>query len=294
MSVSFNDVSCFVDTLGKKRLPKFEGRRGRSEQEGDRQDMLSQHSSSFPSNHKSDFLTAEQHSLEAIQRGHSVHFAYVTVVTRGEFLRAACALGSSLLQSHTKFARVALLSDEVAGSEKARRLLNIAGFNVLLHVNKIEQPRGAHVKFWWKEDSFTKLNVFQLTQYRKIVMLDADTVVAPGEILDHLFWLGSTFPRLHTILSHVFDNRSNLNVPWRCCVDATYAAVPEIQPVHTGHRCSHSQHDGRTWLSNIWLKLSSCDKCENFGMHRYCVKFRTSYHGSIDFVEFNTGVYVGG
>mmetsp|Transcript_10596 Transcript_10596/g.38961 ORF Transcript_10596/g.38961 Transcript_10596/m.38961 type:complete len:559 (-) Transcript_10596:15-1691(-) len=241
---------------GKRLSPRYEGLLIRSARE-----EVDIFGSSTANSYSSTLLFDRMDSAQAIRRGHQVGFAYVTVITRPEFLRAAFALGTSLLISKTLFDRVALLSDEVAGNDRARELLHTAGFNVLLRVPKIEQPAGARVIGWWKEDSFTKLNVFKLEQYKKVIMMDADTVVAPGENLDHVFWL-----------------------------NATYAAVPELQSVHSGHHCSSLRHDGRTWLNNMWLSMSSCDMCENFGMHFYCVNFRTHYHSSMNFVEFNTGI----
>ena len=114
--------------------------------------------------------------------------------------------------------------------------------------------------FILQEDSFTKLHVFNLVEYDKIIMMDADTVIAPNRNLDHLFYI-----RAH------------------------FAAMPEVRVGGLSY-CSRFHHDGRTNVSNVWLPVTTCDNCMGFGARRICATVRVNYHSKYTFVEFNTGV----
>eukprot|EP00958_Prasinococcus_capsulatus_P009599 scaffold931_cov383-Prasinococcus_capsulatus_cf.AAC.2 len=120
--------------------------------------------------------------------------------------------------------------------------LRTAGFTRVILVDLIPQPPGVdNLVGWWKEDSFTKLHVFNLVEYEKIIMMDADTVLVPEKNIDHLFHL-----------------------------QAEFAAMPEARTMGLNH-CSEFHHDGRTNISNVWLPVSTCDNCMGFGARRICV-----------------------
>ena len=58
----------------------------------------------------------------------------------------------------------------------------------MIAVDIVSTPVGKeNLAGWWKEDSFTKLEVFKLVQYDRVLLMDADTVIAQGRNLDHLF-----------------------------------------------------------------------------------------------------------
>jgi len=202
-----------------------------------------------------------QNASTSKKLGHK--FAYVTVITRGEFLRASYAFAFSLARSGTPHDIIALVGPELYGNAMIQQKLRTAGFTRVILVDLIPQPPGVdNLVGWWKEDSFTKLHVFNLVEYEKIIMMDADTVLVPEKNIDHLFHL-----------------------------QAEFAAMPEARTMGLNH-CSEFHHDGRTNISNVWLPVSTCDNCMGFGARRICVTVRIKYHDKYNFIEFNTGVVV--
>uniref|UniRef100_A0A7N0U7N5 Hexosyltransferase n=1 Tax=Kalanchoe fedtschenkoi TaxID=63787 RepID=A0A7N0U7N5_KALFE len=98
--------------------------------------------------------------------------AYVTLLYGDEFLLGVRVLGKSIRDTGSKKDLVALVSDGV--SDYAQKLLKADGWivemiSLLANPNQIRPTR-----FW---GVYTKLKIFNMTNYKKVVYLDADTIV---------------------------------------------------------------------------------------------------------------------
>jgi alpha-N-acetylglucosamine transferase len=140
---------------------------------------------------------AHMRQLNAIP--HCPKFAIVTLATQPEYLIPAYALGTSLRAQRTVWPTVALLSRALAANADVVANLTIAGFNFIHVVDTIDNParqltpeRVAELRAHGKSiqphkmDVFTKLRIFEMTQFDRILFLDADTVVTDN--VDHLLY----------------------------------------------------------------------------------------------------------
>ncbi|CAN1335186.1 Inositol phosphorylceramide glucuronosyltransferase 1 [Linum perenne] len=98
--------------------------------------------------------------------------AYVTLLYGDEFLLGVRVLGKSIRDTGSSKDMVALVSDGV--SDYAKMLLEADGWMVetislLANPNQVRPTR-----FW---GVYTKLKIFNMTNYQKVVYLDADTIV---------------------------------------------------------------------------------------------------------------------
>ena len=101
--------------------------------------------------------------------------AYVTVLY-GEFLVGVRVLGQSLKESQTERDRIVLCAPDVPDS--AKEVLAKDGWVV-----RSVQHTQSRIKF------FTKLQVWTLTEYSKLIFIDADAIVVSN--IDHLFRCGN-------------------------------------------------------------------------------------------------------
>ncbi|GAB2277622.1 Inositol phosphorylceramide glucuronosyltransferase 1 [Dionaea muscipula] len=121
--------------------------------------------------------------LGRAKRSRSTEEAYVTLLYGDEFLLGVRVLGKSIRDTGSKKDMVALVSDGV--SNYAKHLLEADGWIVEM-ISLLENPnRVRPTRFW---GVYTKLKIFNLTQYRKVVYLDADTIVILN--IDDLFKCG--------------------------------------------------------------------------------------------------------
>jgi len=129
-------------------------------------------------------------SLLALRGGRSFAVplarAIVTLATSRAYLVGTYALGTSLRRVASDVPRVLALSPELADDPAVLRNATIAGWDYVRPVVPVANPaidlgrlRQAH-----KEDIFTKLALYGLTDVRQMLYLDADTVVVRS--LDHL------------------------------------------------------------------------------------------------------------
>ncbi|RDL38128.1 uncharacterized protein BP5553_05561 [Venustampulla echinocandica] len=146
--------------------------------------------------------------------------AYATYVTGGEYLCNAVMIFESLARMESKAARLLLypntaefsLSNGV-GLEENRRLLVKArdeyGVN-LVPIKVIHKKLNYHL---W-QDSYTKLLVFNQTQYTRVLFLDSDaTVLSP---MDELFLLppcSAAMPRAYWLKKPVLTSHIMLIQP---------------------------------------------------------------------------------
>lgn len=98
--------------------------------------------------------------------------AYVTLLYGDEFVLGVRVLGKSIRDTGSTKDMVALVSDGV--SDYSKRLLQAEGWKVEL-ISLLANPNQVRPKRFW--GVYTKLKIFNMTAYRKIVYLDADTIV---------------------------------------------------------------------------------------------------------------------
>ena len=115
-------------------------------------------------------------------------YAYVTLVMLGDsYIPAAIVLAQSLINSGSEADRVVLVTNDV--SEEGKQILSMF-FNHVIPITYIEIPNWRTEKQTWRKYLnlvFTKFHVFNLTQYKKIILIDADAIVLKHP--DHIFSL---------------------------------------------------------------------------------------------------------
>lgn len=98
--------------------------------------------------------------------------AYATLLYGDEFLLGVRVLGKSIRDTGSIKDMVVLVSDGV--SDYAKRLLQADGW-IVQHISLLANPNQVRPKRFW--GVYTKLKIFNLTGYKKVVYLDADTIV---------------------------------------------------------------------------------------------------------------------
>ncbi|XP_042049732.1 inositol phosphorylceramide glucuronosyltransferase 1-like isoform X1 [Salvia splendens] len=98
--------------------------------------------------------------------------AYVTLLYGDEFLLGIRVLGKSIRDSGSTKDMVALVSDGV--SDYTKQLLQADGWMVKT-ISLLENPNQIRPTRFW--GVYTKLKIFDMTDYKKVVYLDADTIV---------------------------------------------------------------------------------------------------------------------
>ncbi|XP_058094528.1 inositol phosphorylceramide glucuronosyltransferase 1-like [Magnolia sinica] len=98
--------------------------------------------------------------------------AYVTLLYGDEFLLGVRVLGRSIRDTGSTKDMVVLVSDGV--SDYAKKLLQADGWIIEL-ISLLANPNQIRPKRFW--GVYTKLKIFNMTNYKKVVYLDADTIV---------------------------------------------------------------------------------------------------------------------
>ncbi|XP_044482389.1 inositol phosphorylceramide glucuronosyltransferase 1 isoform X1 [Mangifera indica] len=109
--------------------------------------------------------------------------AYVTLLYGDEFLLGVRVLGKSIRSTGSTKHMVVLVSDGV--SDYAKKLLQADGWKVE-EISLLSNPNQVRPKRFW--GVYTKLKIFNMTNYKKVVYLDADTVVVKN--IEDLFRCG--------------------------------------------------------------------------------------------------------
>ncbi|EYU19884.1 hypothetical protein ABFS82_06G078600 [Erythranthe guttata] len=98
--------------------------------------------------------------------------AYVTLLYGDEFLLGVRVLGKSIRDTGSNKDMVALVSDGVSLS--AQKQLQADGW-IVKTISLLENPNQVRPTRFW--GVYTKLKIFNMTEYKKVVYLDADTIV---------------------------------------------------------------------------------------------------------------------
>ncbi|KAF9225436.1 nucleotide-diphospho-sugar transferase [Gyrodon lividus] len=130
----------------------------------------------------------------------SVRYAFVTLLTSDSYLPGALAIAGALKDVHhsqpsdqqVKYETVCMVTPETLNVTTIRLLRK--AFDVVIGVEVIVQPDVEGLALLGRPDLdtvLTKLHVFRLIQYSKVIFLDAD--VLPVRPLSHLFGLDHEF-----------------------------------------------------------------------------------------------------
>lgn len=128
----------------------------------------------------------------------SIHFAFVTLVTSDSYLPGALAISGALKDVHqtephqVKYDTVCLVTPETLDITTIKLLRKT--YDIVIGVEVIGQSDPTGLNLLGRPDLdmvLTKLHVFRLTQYSKVIFLDAD--VLPLRPLSHLFHLDHEF-----------------------------------------------------------------------------------------------------
>lgn len=106
-------------------------------------------------------------------------YAYVTFVSSKEFVPAAATLMFSVAASGSSFARAFCVTKDISEGDLAT--LRLIGDIIV--IENIESPHRIALDRY--RNTFTKLRIWQLTMYRKILYFDSDVIVTRN--MDHLF-----------------------------------------------------------------------------------------------------------
>ncbi|GAB2211427.1 hypothetical protein Droror1_Dr00024740 [Drosera rotundifolia] len=130
-------------------------------------------------------LSATVQSLILVsgKRAKSSENAYVSLLYGDEFLLGVRVLGKSIRDTGTTKDMVVLVSDGV--SDYAEKLLAADGW-IVEKISLLENPNQVRPTRFW--GVYTKLKIFNMTNYQKVVYLDADTIVIKS--IEDLFKCG--------------------------------------------------------------------------------------------------------
>ncbi|KAK9157203.1 hypothetical protein Scep_003777 [Stephania cephalantha] len=127
-------------------------------------------------------LLLESQIVEVVAKSHTSE-AYVTLLYGDEFLLGVRVLGKSIRGTGSNRDMVVLVSEGV--SDYAKNLLQADGW-IVEFISLLANPNQVRPKRFW--GVYTKLKIFNMTNYKKVVYLDADTIVVKN--IDDLFKCG--------------------------------------------------------------------------------------------------------
>ncbi|KAG8377620.1 hypothetical protein BUALT_Bualt08G0051900 [Buddleja alternifolia] len=127
--------------------------------------------------------------LKSITQNPTTREAYATVLHSSEaYVCGAITLAQSLLQTRTRRELLLLLDTSI--SEPKRQALSRAGWT-LRFIKRIRNPRAE--KNSYNEYNYSKFRLWQLTDYNKIIFIDADVIVLRNlDILFHFPQMSAT------------------------------------------------------------------------------------------------------
>ena len=113
-------------------------------------------------------------------------FAYATLLTNDAYLPAALTLAQSLRSTHTRHPLLVLVDAANVSSSTRQRLAAL--FDEIVPVDAVAGVSQRNLALIGRPDlatTLTKLRLWALRQYKRVLYLDADTLVLAS--LDHLF-----------------------------------------------------------------------------------------------------------
>ncbi|XP_027158586.1 putative UDP-glucuronate:xylan alpha-glucuronosyltransferase 4 [Coffea eugenioides] len=138
--------------------------------------------------------------------------AYVTILHSSEaYVCGAIALAQSIIQSNSSKDLVLLADDSI--SKKSLQGLEAAGWKIK-RIKRIRSPHAA--KGAYNEWNYSKLRIWRLIEYDKIIFIDSDFIVLRS--LDEFF----VYPQLSAVGNngHIFNSGLMLVEPSKCAFQA--------------------------------------------------------------------------
>jgi alpha-N-acetylglucosamine transferase len=112
----------------------------------------------------------------------SNELAYVTAITNDKYYPGVIVLSKSLKKVKSRVKLHCMITNSV--SQSVRDEMEKKDICSVIVVESIPSPYKEHIQARWA-DTFTKIRVFGLTQFKRVVFLDADMIVLQN--IDHLF-----------------------------------------------------------------------------------------------------------
>ncbi|OLN85018.1 Glycogenin-1-like protein 2 [Colletotrichum chlorophyti] len=115
-------------------------------------------------------------------------YAYCTLVTNDGYVLAAAVLAESIRKTGTTIPRCVLITPETMSKESVSKLQ--AAFDLVIPVSTMTAVSTANLNIIGRPDlhaTMTKIHLWSLTQFRRVLYLDSDTLVLSN--LDHVFEL---------------------------------------------------------------------------------------------------------
>eukprot|EP00760_Papus_ankaliazontas_P014092 PhM_4_TR15955/c0_g1_i3/m.102836 len=106
-------------------------------------------------------------------------YAYVTFVSSPDFVMGAAVLMYSIARTQSQYARAVCVTSNISPRDRSR----LAAFAQVIEIEKINAPRRVSNPRY--VDTFTKLRVWQLVMFKKVVYIDTDVLVVRN--MDDLF-----------------------------------------------------------------------------------------------------------
>lgn len=146
--------------------------------------------------------------------------AYVTLLNSENYLKGVLCLNESLKRVNSQYPLIVAITREI--SEKSRQILNNNNIKTVV-IEKMDVPKCIKDKnskgmFSHWSNTFDKLQIFEMTQFEKIVFLDSDMYVRKN--IDNLFDCKN--------LSAVIDRREpNVINEWKKLTSGTLVIEPK-------------------------------------------------------------------
>lgn len=106
-------------------------------------------------------------------------YAYVTYVSSSEYVQGAAVLMHSIALTGSQYARAVVVTKDVGAHDRAL----LSKLARVIEIDRVSHPHfisNAHYR-----DTFTKLRIWQLVMFRKVVYIDVDVIILRN--LDDLF-----------------------------------------------------------------------------------------------------------
>ncbi|PWA57428.1 plant glycogenin-like starch initiation protein 5 [Artemisia annua] len=172
--------------------------------------------------------------------------AYVTVLHSSEtYVCGAIALAQSILQTNSTKDLILLADDSI--SPKSIRGLKAAGWKIKL----IERIRSPHAKKGaYNEYNYSKLRIWQLTEYDKVIFIDADLIVLKK--LDKFF----SYPQLSAVGNdkYLFNSGLILIEPSQCMFNGLMEKISTLRSYNGGDQ--GFLNEAFTWWHRFHSKLN--------------------------------------
>lgn len=195
--------------------------------------------------------------------------AYVTMISGGDaYVPGIEALGRSLVESGSTELRVAMITSDVP-PEALRRLVR-AGWE-LREVAPIANPHPEGALLFRRFGaSFTKLRVFDLTEFERVVFLDADTIVLRN--IDDLFARTGFAAAPDFFMPDRFNSGVMALAPSHALFERMLAALAEAPTYDGGDQGFLNAFWPDWWAMPVEHRLAS-----GYNMHHFVFQFMLAH-----------------